>query len=45
MLASRKLFSVFLGPSSSRSDNAATGSIDESKYQVCNRVSVAFKEF
>ena len=42
ILASLKLSSVFLGPSSSWSDNAATA--DESKYQVCNEVSAAFKE-
>ena len=44
ILASLKLFSVFLAPSSSGSDNPATVSIDESKYQVCNEVSAAFKE-
>ena len=44
ILASLNLFSVFLGPSSSHSDNATTVSIDESKCQVCNEVSAAFKE-
>ena len=44
ILASLKLFSILLGPSSSCSDNAATVSIDESMYQVCNEVSTAFKE-
>ena len=44
ILASVKLFSVFLGPSSSRSNNAVTIIIDQSKYQVCNEVSAAFKE-
>ena len=44
ILASLKLFIAILGPSSSRSGNAATVSIDESKYQVCNEASGAFKE-
>ena len=38
ILASLILFSVFLGPSSSQSDNVVTVSIDQSKYQVCNEV-------